>query len=187
MDKLIYDRTREDVTYALNNPSNQNFLKGAYNYVDLNRVEEWCLYIANILNSYNYNVQVITKVDWNMFDFPTTQEFERIKSNVANLKKAYFSFTQVPENLEFMTIEKANSIEKILFEIDKILKHMENNFVYCGVSMCGQNRVWQQRFRRKYVLKLGSSWEELKQIYWSDFNLTDTWKGVIEDETNGEL
>ena len=113
MDNLIYDRTQSDVIYALNNPSSENFLKGAYNYSDLNRVEEWCLYIANILNSYNYSVSIITKTNWSMSDFPTSQELERIRSNINTLKQAYFSFTQIPQNLEYMTWRKANDIEKI--------------------------------------------------------------------------
>lgn len=149
MDDLIYDRTQEDVTYALNNPSSKNFLKGAYNYVDFNRVESWCQYIANVLNSYNYNVTVTTKTDWNMSDFQTDKDFERIRQNILNLKNSYVSFTEIPASLKNLTYKKANDIEKILHEIDYILKSMENHFVYCGVSSCGQNRVWQQRFRRK--------------------------------------
>ena len=151
MDKLIYDRTQADVTYALNNPSNENFLKGAYNYTDLNRVEEWCSYLANILNSYNYNVEIITKTNWDMSNFPTSQELQRIRNNIAKLKKAYLSFTEVPVNLGNITYKKANDIEKILYEIDTLIKQMENNFVYVGVANSGQARVWQQRFRRKYI------------------------------------
>ena len=155
MDDLIYDRTQEDVIYALNNPSSENFLKGAYNYVDFNRVESWCEYIANILNSYNYNVDVTTQTNWNMSDFPTDQDFERIRQNILNLKKAYVSFTEVPANLKNITYKKANDIERILYEIDYILKSMENHFVYSGVANSGQTRMWQQRFRRKYLTERG--------------------------------
>lgn len=155
MDDLIYDRTQEDVTYALNNPSSESFLKGAYNYVDFNRVEGWCEYIANALNSYNYNVDVTTKTNWSMSDFPTDQDFERIRQNILNLKKAYVSFTEVPANLKNITYKKANDIEKILHELFSILMYMENFFVYSGVANSGQSRMWQQRFRRKYLTVRG--------------------------------
>ncbi len=178
MEELIFDRTQLDL-YA-------DTEKSYYNYSDLNRIETWCEHLANILNNYSYSVNISIKTNWEMRDFPAQTEIERIRDNINTLKQAYFSFTQIPENLELITIEKANAIEKILHEIDKLIKHMENNFIYSGVSMCGQNRVWQQRFRRKYVSKTsGSSWDELKQIYWNEFNLTDTWKGVVEDETDG--
>ena len=37
MDNLIFDRLKSDVDTALSNPENTSFLKGAYNYTDLNR------------------------------------------------------------------------------------------------------------------------------------------------------
>lgn len=141
MENLIFDRTQNDLE--------QNTPKGYYNYTDLNRVEEWCEYLANLLTSYSYPVNIQVKKNWQMSDLPNTDDMERIRKNVNRLKEAYFSFTQIPENLNYMTIEKANSIEKILNEIDKILEAFENDFIYCGVASSSQNsRVWQQKFRR---------------------------------------
>lgn len=138
MDNLIYDRTQEDVLYALNNPSSENFLKGAYNYTDLNRIENWCTYIADILNSYNYPVKVTVKTNWNMTDFPTKFDMERIRQNINRLQQAYFSFTQIPQNLEYMTWRKANDIEKILYEINTLLNNMISQFYYCGELFSGE-------------------------------------------------
>lgn len=140
MKSLIFDRTQQDV---LNDTE-----KGQYTYTDLNRVEGWCEYIANIFNSYNYFVHVDVKTDWKESDYHYSEDLERIRHNVNRLKEAYFSFTQIPDNLEYMTIEKANAIEKILSEIDYLMQGMENNFVYSGVAGCGQTRFWQQRFRK---------------------------------------
>lgn len=140
MENLIFDRTQLDV--------DNDTEKGQYTYTDLNRIESWCRYMANILNSYNYYVSINTKMDWKESDYHYSEDLERIRQNVNTLKEAYFSFTQIPENLEYMTFEKANDIEKILYEIDKIIGDMENNFIYCGISNCGQNRIWQQRFRK---------------------------------------
>lgn len=140
MDDLIYDRTEADL---LNKTD-----KAYYNYTDINRIEEWCEYLANKLNNYNYTVDIIVKTNWAMTDFPTVSEMERIRGNIDILKERYFAFTEVPDNLNFMGIEKANAIEKILEEINVILKNMENYFVHSGVASCGQGRLWQQRFRR---------------------------------------
>lgn len=140
MNKLIFDRTSQDL---LNNTD-----KAYYNATDLNRVEEWCEYLSNLLNGYNYQNVVNVKTDWNMYDMPTSSELERIRSNVQTLKSAYFSFTSLPENLEYMDIHKANDIEKILDEIDKIITNMERRFIYCGVANLGQSRTWQHRFRK---------------------------------------
>ena len=63
--------------------------------------------------------------------------------------------------------------------LDKIIKYMENNFVYCGVASCGQNRVWQQRFRRKYTYSVGSTWDGLSYEYWSEIEENKSWEEVL--------
>lgn len=166
MENLIFDRTTNDI---LNRTK-----KGFYNYDDLNRVEEWCGYLADVLKSYNYHAHVNLKTNWNEKDFPTAIEMERIRNNVDIVKKAYTAFTEIPANLDYMTIDKANDIERILFEIDYILAGMENNFIYCGVSNCGQERVWQQRFRKP------KTWNA-QPYKLSQFPSTDTLKMIATD------
>ncbi len=170
MDSLIFDRTQVDI--------NNLTSKGYYNCTDLNRIEEWCEYLAEILNKYSYFVNITIKKSWSMLDLPTQSDLERIRQNVNTLRQAYFSFTQIPENLDYMTWQKANDIEKILDEIDKILTAMENNFVYCGVAGCGQDRVWQQRFGKP------KTW--ISQPYkLSQYADTDTLAMIATD--NGEV
>lgn len=147
MEKLIFDRTEADI---INNTS-----KGQYNSEDLNRVETWCKYLAETLTNYGYKVEITTKINWGELDYPYGEEIERIRNNVNTLKEAYFSFTQVPETLNKIDIDKANKIEKILAEINELIGIMIQTFVYSGVGGLGQNRVWQQRFRR------GSLWARL--------------------------
>lgn len=124
MEDLIFDRTRNDL--------DQGTTKGHYNYTDLNRVEAWCEYLANLLNSYSYPVSISIKKDWTMFDLPNVNDMERIRSNVDKIKIAFHAYTEIPENLDYMTIEKANSIEKILVEIDTLISNMVYQFLYSG-------------------------------------------------------
>lgn len=176
MEKLIFDRTENDII-------NKN-KKSRYNYIDFNRVESWCQYISEILNFYSYPVNIITKTNYSRSNFPDELDLERIRQNVNILKQAYFSFTEIPENLDYMTWQKANDIERILYEIDKILKHMENNFIYAGVGNVGSNRIWQQRFRRKYIQVIFVLWEDLKQIYWNEIDENSTWEEIGKYENN---
>lgn len=149
MEELIYDRTQLDIDFDTE--------KGGYNFSDLNRIEKWCEYLSNLLNKLSYNNIIYVKTDWEMPDLmteqnsPTEAQMERIRTNLIALRNAYFTFYETPatpENLDFMNFQKANEVEKILFDIDKMLEIMENNFIYCGISNCGQNRIWQQRFRK---------------------------------------
>lgn len=138
LEELIFDRTQADVDYAKENQASAEFLKGAYNYTDLNRVEEWCEYVANRLNEYNYFVDIVVKTNWTMLDFPTSADMERIRSNVEKMKKAYYSFKEVPDTLNKIDIDKANAIEKILSEIDYLINNMIEGFYYCNEIYAGE-------------------------------------------------
>lgn len=166
LDNLIFDRITKDVV--------EGNKKGYYNFNDLNRIENWCRYLSDYLNKYNYTNSIITKTNWAMSDLPYNTELERIRKNIQVLKNIYFSISEIPENLNFMTIDKANIIEKILDEIDYILAGMENNFIYCGVAKCGESRIWQQRFRKS------KAW--ISQPYkLSQYTNTDTLKMITAD------
>lgn len=197
MKKLIFDRTQADVDRAieLNDKYNQgtltpeekiewdNFLKGTYNYIDLNRIEEWCQYLANALTEYSYPVSITTKTDWTMEDdFPTQAQMNRIRGNIKALKDAYYSFTNLP-NANNMTYQKANQFEKILFEINLLFNNMRNRFIYSGVANSGQSMNWQHRFRR-YSNMFNTRWVDLSETYWSDFEENETWEGAIINATN---
>lgn len=136
MDNLILDRLKIDVDNALNNPSNPSFLKGAYNYTDLNRVETWCEYIKDILNEYGKNVSIQTKTNWNMRDYPTRTQIDRIRDNLDTLKEACYSLT-TEEILYNNTLnyEQANTLEKILYDIDTYIK--KNNRKSYGKGSIG--------------------------------------------------
>lgn len=150
MNKLISNRTEANVNYAITHQSSEDFLRGAYNYTDLNRIEEWCEYIETELNNAGYRVEITTKTDWTDEDFPTQAELERIRSNVALLKQRYYSHSNVPIDVIKMTFKKANELEKVLDEIYHSIWGMGNYYIYSGVCNSGQPRVWQNRFRHFY-------------------------------------
>lgn len=137
-ENLIYDRTQADVNYALNNPQSTLFLKGAYNHTDLNRIEAYSEYVAEQLNLYNYSVNITTKTNWTDEDFPTRTEMKRIRDNVEKLKNAFISFTSVPASLEKMTYQKANDLEKVLYELDTLINNMIASFYYSGEVYSGE-------------------------------------------------
>ena len=143
LEHLIFDRIPNDIT-AKNK-------KGYYNYNDLNRIEIWCKYLEHWINENHYYLNIETKTNWCRNDFPTSSELERIRSNIQTLKDAYYTLNTtpvIPKTLNYMTIYKANDIEKIMYDIDKILIHMCNNFIYCGITESAQSRLWQKRFRK---------------------------------------
>lgn len=134
MEELIFDRKQSDLV--------NDTPKGNYNITDLNRVEMWCRYVADLLTSYAYPVQITTKTDWQMEDMPTNTEMERIRTNIGKIKEAYYSLTSTPElpsTINPIDIQKANNIEKILYDIDLLIKNMEASFLFCGTFYAGES------------------------------------------------
>lgn len=166
-DNLIYDRTIQDIK--------NRTAKGYYNFNDLNRIELWCVYIAEILNRYSYHITVNTKTNWTRKDFLNVTHLARIKSNVMALKNNYITYTYTPNvsGTGNMTFDEANKIEKILKDLDEILINMQRYFVISGVASCNQQRFWQVRFRMVH------EWDTLLQEKWTDFKASDIWGGLI--------
>lgn len=113
MDKLIYDRTQADITNGT--------WKGQYDASDLNRVEKWCRYLADELNSVGYNIQITTKTNWVQTDMRTSAEMERIRTNIKALMTGYHYITNIYQNAENFDYQKANNWEQILDEIYHLL------------------------------------------------------------------
>lgn len=159
MEQLIYDRTQEDVEYASNHPESTEFLKGAYNYTDLNRVETKVKELNELLNKYNYIAGITTiKLDWSKTDFFTKADSIRYLDNINKIRQVYVvksTTPTTPTTLNNLNYIKANDIEKILADIEDLIHGMEQYFVYSGVANSGQNRMWQNRFRRTSIQELG--------------------------------
>lgn len=157
-------------------------LKGAYNNTDLNRVGEAINYLANLLNTYGYVNTATAKTDWQIGDKPNPEQMTDYLNNLNKLKTAFTvkpSTPNLPKDMVDLLYSEANNIEKFLFDIDELLRAMAKTFVYSGITGSGQNRIWQQRFRR-YNKSL-RQWLELTQIYWSDFSDTQSWEDIIYD------
>ena len=144
----VTDRTNLDVKDVENKISNS---KGALSYTMLNRIENNSNYLASLLTSYNYPVNITVKTDWTRNDFLYPIELDRIKNNVTALKEAYYSLPTTPSLVtgkKTLNYTEANDIEEIERDLEFLITNMEQVFVYSGVANSGQNRMWQQRYRR---------------------------------------
>lgn len=104
---LVTDRTAQDVA--------NRTAKGCIAYTDLNRVETACRELADILL-----VDIETKTNWNIRDFRTDSDMQRIRSNIEKLRNAYFvkpTTPATPRRIEYQSISEANNIEQILADI----------------------------------------------------------------------
>lgn len=151
---LITDRTQADVDRYVELNSKglsgmtdaertewKTFLKGAYNFTDMNRVESAVEYVANRLTNEGYVVTPVIKKNWKVTDKPTLFDIKRYMKNVADIRAALTTFETTPEapsterKLNFQT---ANDIEQILLDVDNLITKMMSTYFYSGDLYCGE-------------------------------------------------
>lgn len=153
----VWQRTQADVDYAagLNNkiaktgwnsliPQEQSDwvagLIGCLNYWDLNRIEIDTAYLSDLLHQYGYGFDVVScKIDWDMTNFPHSEEMERIRLNIQTLIDVYHAQeVPLPTTLEKPDYRTINDLENVLKLMKEMIHRMEQSFRYCGTMYCGQ-------------------------------------------------
>ena len=143
---LIFDRTIEDVNYALSHPDSTEFLKGSYNYTDLNRIESNCEYIVELVNDIGLlpgKINLELKIDWKVTDIPTLMDINRIRNNVKILleKLNIVNFEEIVFD-NTMDYKKANALEKNLFLLKEQFKKFNKEIRICGTFNCGEGGIY---------------------------------------------
>ena len=151
---LITDRTQADVDRYAELKSKylhgmteaekaewEKYLKGAYNFTDLNRVESAVEYVAERLTEAGYAVIPVVKKNWTATDKPTLEDFKRYMKNVADIRSALTTFQTTPEapttdrKLDFQI---ANALEQILVDVDDLITRMISSYFYSGDLYSGE-------------------------------------------------
>lgn len=126
MEQLVTNRTEDHVQmlkslsakgwYYLTGEERSNWYKvaalGAYNYVDLNRVERAVAELAEA-----YELDLSTKTDWTIADYPTESQMQRYLGNVKAIQEKVGGITllvTLPETMDRITYVDANNIEQVL-------------------------------------------------------------------------
>lgn len=117
LDDLIFDRTIEDI---------QNLTDKAYiDYNDLNRVESAIKWVSYTLNRYGYRNTTHNKLNWQMGDFRTDTEMDRLRENINAIRAAYYtpdSTPLTPSKITYTSIYQANAIEKIIYDLGLLVE-----------------------------------------------------------------
>ena len=152
--ELITDRTAQDVArlQTLNAKGWDNMSdaekaewrtasKGAYNYSDLNRVENAVKYLGELLNENHFPVELLEVRTWNAADVPTLTDMTRYLENIRRIREAFVTLTttpQVPASMRNLTYVEANDIEQILADVDRLMGNMLSTYYHCGEVFGGE-------------------------------------------------
>lgn len=141
----VCDRTREDVELLkrLTETGYKNFsaeqkelwlsgMKGALNKSDLQRIENNCEVLSELLE---LGIQPVETVP----DLPDEAYFHRLTEKVAVIREAYCVHADTPEVpvSPLNTYRKINDLERILMDVYGIIS--QRFFYYCGEEIsCGE-------------------------------------------------
>ena len=168
----IYDRTLADVEYAQSHPEEMS--KGAYNYTDLNRVENNTRYVADDMYNRGITAEPInlnSKYNWNEQEVPTKEDMNRIINNILLLQALSV------EGLELQTIraggqmtyQLANAIEKNL-EIMRTQPLPEPDQFYLEV----ENGTGSGYYTEDTVVQISADMPPENKVF-------DRWSGDADD------
>lgn len=137
---LIFDRTAEDARAARSERGTLVSLKGCYNITDMNRVNSAVNELAGLLNEAGYKVTVSTKTV-NKGDIVRRSDWAKYLANVQTLRDAFCTLTgdELPAADDKFDYVDANTIERILYEIDLLIGYMKENYRRCGAFRAGEN------------------------------------------------
>lgn len=138
---LVTDRTQADVTAG-----NE---KGIYQASDLNRVGAAMSYVAERLVEFGYNPSINPKTDWEDTEWVNQSQAAHYLADLAELRKQitiFYTTPEVPARLtatgpntkDGLNYERANDIEKILEDIDRLLTLILQNLLYAGEIFSGE-------------------------------------------------
>lgn len=150
---LIYDRTAQDVeTVRAQRGTALTPLKGCYNVSDLNRVESAVKLLAAALTAAGYPVKITPVLkgskaedrEWQEGDVLYRPQWTTYLDNVQRLRDAYYTLAEtgeLPAPGDKLGYEGANTIEKILADIDLLIDCMKASYRRCGTFRAGNNAV----------------------------------------------
>lgn len=118
-------------------------LKGAYNATDLNRVQSAVIYLRERLYDFGYTLNISEKKTWTKQDFPTISEMDEYLKDVRVIRNVIAPMTttpEVPDTMRGLTYIKANNIERVLLDADRLLSNMNATLVYSGEVFGGEER-----------------------------------------------
>lgn len=114
---------------------------GAYNADDLNRVGRAVEYLTEVLAENGYIVHTAAKTDWTSGDYPTAEKMADYIANIRALRTRFAMMATtpaVPDDMDRLTYDEANAIEKILLDLEQLLENMIAAWIYSGEVYSGE-------------------------------------------------
>lgn len=144
---LVYDRTQVDADAALKAVKSGSWtgdMKGGYNASDMNRVQSAVSALSAELTAAGYIHSVDIHADWANGDVMKLSDWAQYLANVQALRDAFYTLAEtgeLPAATDKLGWQGANTIEKILADIDLLIGWMKSSYRRCGTFNSGENSI----------------------------------------------
>ena len=116
-------------------------LKGCFNLLDLNRIEENIAFLAETMENFSYAPNIHGK-RWDRADMPNQNDMSRIIENIRALTSAFYSPSNPPPlPYTMLSYSEINAIEENLYLLKQILDCMQSSFKKVGTIKCGSRTL----------------------------------------------
>lgn len=145
---MVYDRTLADVKQAIElqkrgapfSSSEKNVLaRGMLGIDTINRIESKQQELHDKLNDLGYYSDTTNKTNWQYADFFVLTNFQRLCNNNSSLRRAFFVYNDTPPDaIPKYHYEQINRLEKILYDIERMIPNIGDPRLICGTFYCGE-------------------------------------------------
>lgn len=112
-------------------------LKGCFNLLDLNRIEDNIVYLAEKMGGFSYTPTIHSK-RWTRVDMPNQDDMVRITENIHALMNAFYTPSNPPYlSYKMLSYSDINAIEETLYLIKQMLDCMQSSFKQAGTIKSG--------------------------------------------------
>lgn len=116
-------------------------LKGCFNLLDLNRIENNIEFLADKMEEFSYAPNIHGK-QWSRVDMPNQNDMSRIVDNIRSLISAFYSPDNPPSLPSTMlSYDDINAIEENLYLIKQLIDVMQTSFKKVGTIKSGSTTV----------------------------------------------
>ena len=116
-------------------------LKGCFNLLDLNRIEENIGFLAEQMENFSYSPNIRGK-QWGRADMPNQNDMSRIVENIRSLISAFYTPNNPPSlPTTMLSYNDINAIEKNLYLIKQMLDVMQTSFKKVGTIKSGSRMI----------------------------------------------